>query len=368
MPSAIAQGRLEQASIAVDYPPNPLPPCQNLRVDFRATLDRIASMQDLNAESAKGLMEWFVSGQASDLQIAAALTALRCKGATSVELAAFAKVVRDHAELVDCGIPNLVDTCGTGGGIASFNISTAAAIIASAAGAPVAKHGNRAVTSTCGSADVLEHLGVRLGVEPEHLLHQLDTAGLAFLFAPAHHPALRAVAAARKELGIRTVFNQLGPLANPADAKRQLIGVYDRRLAFRMAEALAILGCERAFVVHGADGLDEISPCAATFVAKQEGHHVTELELHPKDFGLEPLPREAILPGADIAANAQLLLEAITDPESPRSQAAIPSAAAALWLADVETDLSQAAERARVAVRSGAARAKLELLVAESNL
>lgn len=308
-------------------------------------------------------MAYLVDGEASELEIGAALTAIRAKGATAVELAAFAAIIRKRAESVKTELPDLVDTCGTGGGHSTFNISTAAAIIASAAGAKVAKHGNRAVTSNCGSADVLEALGVRLGSEPEHVLHQLESIGLAFFFAPHHHPTLRNVAAARKALGIRTVFNQLGPLANPADAKRQLIGVYDRRLTHRMGEALRLLGTHRALVVHGADGLDEISPCAGTFVTKLWDGHVTEIEFSPKDFDIDPLRLEQIAPGATIAENATMLRAAISEPQSVYCAAAIPSAAAALWLAGMANDVREGAARARDAVTSGAAIHKLQSLV-----
>lgn len=332
-------------------------------MDFRATLERLVTAQDLDHESATALMAHLVDGQATELEIGAALTAIRAKGATAVELAAFAAVIRARADSVQSGFANLVDTCGTGGGYSTFNISTTAAIIASAAGAKVAKHGNRAVTSQCGSADVLEALGVRLGSEPESVLHQLEAIGIAFFFAPNHHPTLRNVAAARKALGIRTVFNQLGPLANPAGAKRQLIGVYDRRLTHRMAEALRLLKTERGLVVHGADGLDEISPCAGTFVTKLWDGHVTELEFSPRDFDIPNLNLDDLKTGATAQENAKMLEEAITSVNSVYSHAAIPSAAAALWLAGVAENVGDGAAQAREAVQSGLAAAKLKALV-----
>src|ERR1019366_7425282 len=201
---------------------------------------------------------------------------------------------------------DLVDTCGTGGGTLSFNISTAAAIIACAAGARIAKHGNRAVTSACGSADVLERQGVKIGGDPEQLSHTLETARIVFLFAQAHHPAMRFVGNARKELGVRTVFNQLGPLLNPAGANRQLIGVYDPGLMRSMGEALRLLGCERALIVHGNDGLEWISPVTPTeFVKVWEGR-VSAGTLTLDEFGLAPIDASALVPGSSLDENAAI--------------------------------------------------------------
>jgi anthranilate phosphoribosyltransferase len=254
----------------------------------------------------------------------------------------------------------LVDTCGTGGGIPTFNISTASAIVAAAAGAKVAKHGNRAVTSRCGSADVLEALGVPIQGDAEVLLHRLEQDGLVFLFAPAHHPAMRHVGKARKDLGVRTVFNQLGPLANPAGAKRQLIGVYDDGLMRSMGEALNCLGTERALLVHGDDGMDEVSPVTSTQAIRVWEGRVESITLYPKDFGLDPIDPVALLPGDDAQANAEILREAIGDPDSPRAAAILPSCGATLWLAGVANSLPEATELARATIASGAALRKLE--------
>jgi anthranilate phosphoribosyltransferase len=291
------------------------------------------------------------------------LVALRMKGVNAAELAGFAEVLREHAVSLSHGFPRLVDTCGTGGGPPTFNISTGTAIVAAAAGAKVAKHGNRAVTSKCGSADVLEALGVRLGGEPEQLLSTLENIGIVFLFAPNHHPAMKSVGPARKALGVRTVFNQLGPLANPAGAKRQLVGVYDPGLVRPMAEALVLLGSEHSFVVHGEGGLDEVSPCGSTMIAEVVGGEVREGVLTPQSFGLVALPNEALLPGTDAEANARILKEALTDHESLRAQALLPNAAVALLLAGVAMDLRDGAERAREAIKSGAAERTLMELV-----
>ena len=256
---------------------------------FAELVQPLIERKDLNTDQATALMNYLMGGEATDAQIGAVLFGLRMKGCTTQELASFARVLRSKAAVLDHTHSDLVDTCGTGGGSESFNISTAAAIIACAAGARIAKHGNRAVTSSCGSADVLERLGVKIGGDPEQLSHTLETAHIVFLFAQAHHPAMRHVGKARKDLGVRTVFNQLGPLLNPAGANRQLIGVYDPGLMRSMGEALKLLGCERALIVHGKDGLDEISPVTDTEFVKVWDGKVSAGILTLEDFGLAPI-------------------------------------------------------------------------------
>lgn len=329
-------------------------------MDFRASLEQVLAGQALDEEAARATMEYLVGGEATGAQIGAMLAALRAKGCEGAELASFASVLRERVERIDAGLDDLVDTCGTGGGPPSFNLSTAAAIIAAAAGARVAKHGNRAVTSRCGSADVLEALGVRLDVGSEGLVGLLRAHGLAFLFAPALHPAMKAVGPARREIGVRTVFNQLGPLANPAGARRQVLGVWDGSLVEPMADALARLGSDRAAVVWGQDGIDEISPCAPTVWAGIDGGERLGGVWNPGDFGLEPLSPRWLAPGDDLDANAAILREAVSDADSPRCLAVIPGAAGALWVAGLCSDLRSAAAAAREAVADGRARAKLE--------
>lgn len=319
--------------------------------------------RDLSTEQAIALMRFLVSGDATEAQIGGVLIGLRMKGCTTDELASFASVLREKAASVSHPFDDLVDTCGTGGGAPSFNISTAAAIVAAAAGVRIAKHGNRAVTSKCGSADVLEALGIRFGADPEQLMHSLETVRIIFMFAPAHHSVMRFVGNARKELGVRTVFNQLGPLVNPAGATRQLIGVYDAGLMRSMAEALRQLGAVRALIVHGKDGLDEISPVTETEFVKVIDGKVVPGTLHPRDFGLEPLRPSALEPGASVEESALILREALDDQASDRSKAVMPSAAATIWLSGLEENYKDAAERARVAVSSGAATRKLEELI-----
>jgi anthranilate phosphoribosyltransferase len=330
---------------------------------FPELVQPLIERKDLSEAQATLLMTHLMSGDATDAQIGAVLFGLRMKGCTTHELASFARVLRAKAAILNHRHDDLVDTCGTGGGTLSFNISTAAAIIACAAGARIAKHGNRAVTSACGSADVLENLGVKIGGDPEQLSHALESSRIVFLYAQAHHPAMRFVGKARKDLGVRTVFNQLGPLLNPAGANRQLIGVYDPGLMRSMGEALRLLGCERALIVHGKDGLDEISPVTQTeFVKVWEGR-VSAGTLDLSEFGLKPIDASALIPGATIEENASILLEAISDVASPRAAAVLPSAAAAIWIAGLEDSLPASVDRARAAIRGGLATAKLDQLI-----
>lgn len=335
-------------------------------MEWTAVLEALLSPRDLEEPEARWLMEHLVGGEAPPSQIAAALIALRSKGCSGIELAAFADVLRARAVPMPPTRRTLVDTCGTGGGAPSFNLSTAAAIIASAAGAAVAKHGNRAVTSKCGSADVLEALGVKLDPSPERTAHMLDAIGLAFLFAQSLHPAMKAVGPTRREIGVRTVFNQLGPLVNPAGARRQVVGVYAAALLEPMADALVLLGAERALVVHGKDGMDEISPCAPTdWSGVWDGERLRGT-LEPADFGLEALAPRWLEPADTVGGNAALLNEAIGDPESPRCSAVLPGAAVTLWVAGIASDVRDGAARAQDAVASGAATQRLAELVEAS--
>lgn len=334
---------------------------------FAALISPLLLSRDLSHDEARALMAYLTSGDATDAQVGAFATAMRIKGATAVELAGFAAVMRENA-LAPAEFPSdVVDTCGTGGGAPSFNISTAAAFVAAAAGVRIAKHGNRGVTSPYGSADVLETLGVKLQTEWPVLLRMLDTVGLGFLYAPAHHPAMRHVGPARKQLGYRTVFNQLGPLANPANAKRQLVGVWDGRLAFPMAEALMKLGSERVLVAHGEDGLDEISPCAPTRFALVWDGELSEGILTPHGFGLPEVDPRTIVPGATAEENANLLREALTDVDSERCTAVLGTAACAIWIAGLAESRKRASEFAREMVAGGTARAKLDQFVEESH-
>lgn len=331
-------------------------------MEWRDVLERLVGGEDLTSEEAAWAMQSLMQGTSSDVEIAAFLTALRAKGATGAELATFAQVMQSHAVSLDHGLGDILDTCGTGGGSPSFNLSTGAAIVASAAGATVAKHGNRAMTSRCGSADVLEALGVNVSAPHEVWMRTLRELQVAFLFAPLHHPAMRHVGPVRKSLPIRTVFNQLGPLANPAKATRQIIGVYDEALLKPMAEAVQALGIARAWIVRGQDGLDEISPCAPTRVAEVSSTGIHEFTVNPADFGLHPIDLGALTPGETPADNATILAEALTDAESPRSRAILPGAAAALYISEVAASLPEAAKLARSVIAEGGAARQLDAL------
>lgn len=335
--------------------------------DFADLMEPLLRGEDLAEDAARRLMILLTSGMGADAQIGAFGAAMRIKGASATELAAFASVLREQSVTVEHRFANLVDTCGTGGGVPSFNISTASSFVAAAAGARVAKHGNRGVTSPYGSADVLETLGAKIQTSDEVLLRMVERVGIGFMFAPARHPALRHVGPARRDLGFRTVFNQLGPLANPANAKRQLVGVWDPRLALPMAEALMKLGTDRALVAHGEDGLDEISPSAPTRFALVWDGELSEGVSTPRSFGLREIDQRAIAPGQSAEANAELLREAVTDVDSDRCTAILGSAACAIWIAGLAPERRSATDMARDAVRSGAARAKLEEFIAESN-
>ncbi|MBS1716493.1 MAG: anthranilate phosphoribosyltransferase [Armatimonadetes bacterium] len=337
-------------------------------MDFPQLIAPLLESQNLSDTQARELMEYLTAGHATDAQAGAVMGMLRVKGAAASELAAFATVLRKESvgpKFDD--LNDFVDTCGTGGGIPSFNISTAAAFISAAAGVSIAKHGNRGVSSKCGSADVLEALGAKIQTSWDVLKRMLQTTGLGFLYAPAHHPALQHVGKARRELGFRTVFNQLGPLANPAGAQFQLIGVYDERLVRPMAEALGRLGTRRALIAHGMDGLDEVSPVAPTRYALLWDGEISDGILTPQGFGIPALDPKIILPGDNLEQNAALLRKAVTDVDSELCTAVLPSAACALWIAGKARDRLQATEMARQTVAEGKAKAKMEEFVEESN-
>ncbi|MFW5697909.1 MAG: anthranilate phosphoribosyltransferase [Fimbriimonadaceae bacterium] len=331
-------------------------------MSFAGILESLIAGETLTSEKAENVMNQLMDGELHDAQIGAVLVLIRQRGATPAELAGFAKAMREHAVAVKYDGKDLIDTCGTGGGSPSFNLSTAAALMAAGAGAKVAKHGNRKVTGSCGSADVLEALGVKLGGDEAHMKRALDEAGVTFLFAPAHHPAMKHAGPVRQALGVRTVFNQLGPLANPAGAQKQLIGVFDAGLLRPMAEALRELGSQRAFVVHGRDGLDEVSPRDVTDYAYLEGDHIRAGSFSPKDFGIDPVKDKALQAGEDAEENGKILMEAICDADSPRFEAALPNAAVALMLAELAGEPAEAAEKVREAVKKGEPKRTLQKL------
>lgn len=330
-------------------------------------LVRLIEGQDLDTEQAASLMARMMSGETSPALAGAILTALRIKGERAGEIAGFARVMRERAVRIRPRCERLVDTCGTGGGsVPTFNISTTAAFVVAGAGVAVAKHGNRAMTSACGSADVLEALGVRIDLPPERICECVEQAGIGFMFAQAHHPAMRHVGPVRRELPFRTVFNCLGPLTNPAGARAQVIGVYESRLVLLLAEALLELGCDRALVVHGMDGLDELSTLGPTLVAEIGEGKIAAREVTPEEAGLPRGRAEEIAPGANAAENAAILRSILSGEPGPRRDIVLLNAAAALVAAGVAADLRSGVELAARSIDTGAARAKLEALIAGS--
>lgn len=303
-----------------------------------------------------------IVSEGTPAQISAFLTALAVKGIQADELAGFAQRLREDAVPVPCHVDNHIDTCGTGGGVSSFNVSTAAAIIAAAAGAVVAKHGNRAVTGRFGSADVLEAIGVPICEGPEIATRRLEHLGFAFLFAPKFHPTAARVAPIRKELPFRTVFNILGPLLNPAAARRQIVGVWDPALLNIVGETLLRLESEFSIVVHGEPGLDEISPISTTQVRVIENGEMRREEWTPATFGAKPVDFSALLSAETSIENGNMLIRAVTEVDSDKCLAVLPSAAVAIRLAGLADSWPSAYELARETVRSGKGADKLEHL------
>lgn len=339
-------------------------------------LDKIIRGEDLSRVEAEAAMEQILSAGASDALIAALLTALHMKGETVDELVGFATAMRRHAvPIFRAAIARaeeaIVDTCGTGGDSSgTFNVSTAAAFVVAGAGVRVAKHGNRSISSRCGSADVLEQLGVRLDLPPDRIAAAIEEIGIGFLFAPAVHASTRHAMPARRELRIRTVFNLLGPLTNPAGASAQVVGVYDESLTERIARVLGELGVRRALVVHGADGLDEISISGETRVSELREGSVRNYTITPEDFGLHRSPLEAIR-GGDARHNSELIHKIfgrsmLYRPHGPYRDITLANAAAALVVAGRATDFLEGVRLAAKSIDTGAAREKLDALVAFS--
>lgn len=334
-------------------------------IDHKPLLNRLLAGGDLSGEEMESFIGGVMDGIVDDVVVAAVLAALRAKGETGAEIAAAARAMRARAIPVPIADPErAVDTCGTGGdGAETINISTAAALLAAAAGVPVAKHGNRSVSSRCGSADVLEAAGVRLDLSPRAMAALHDEIGIAFLFAPRLHPAMKAVMPVRRALGVRTVFNLLGPLTNPAGVTRQVIGVWGPDVQDLMASALAELGARRALVVHSEDGLDEISVNAPTRVLEvREGRVVDEWRVEPADLGVG-VEASTSLKGGDVGENLRRMRDILGGAEqSAAAEAVAVNAAAALYVCEKATSLLQGLEIARDTLRSGAGLAILESL------
>lgn len=363
--------RLLKNFLALGYPSSRSPFSQNLGegrnenliIDLPTAIERTLAREHLSADEAGAVMEQIMSGEATPAQIGAYLAALRAKGETVAEIVGFARAMRRHATPVCPTRRPLVDTCGTGGDRANtFNISTTAALVVAGAGVAVAKHGNRSVSSRCGSADVLGALGVKLDLGPEALARCIDEVGFGFLFAPMLHPAMKHAIGPRREMGVRTVFNILGPLTNPAGASVQLMGVYERSLLLPLANVLGELGAEAAYVVHGADGLDELSTTGSNHVAHLRDGQASYLELDPTEYGLSRVGLEA-LRGGDAAENARIIREILGGARGPQRDVVLLNAGLALVAAKVATDLHEGIARAAEAIDSGRAREVLERLV-----
>lgn len=323
--------------------------------------------QDLTEPEAEAVMEQIMTGQATPAQIGGFLIALRLKGETVEEVTGFARAMRRNAIAVRPRQPFLVDTCGTGGDEAySFNISTVAAFVVAGAGLAVAKHGNRSVSSHCGSADVLERLGIRLELSPEEVAACIDEVGIGFLYAPRLHPAMKHAIGPRREMGVRTVFNILGPLTNPAGAQAQVLGVYDGALTEMMAQVLGSLGSRAAFVVHGADGLDELSTTGPNRVTRLQDGQVDTFTLDPLELDL---PRATLsdLRGGEVEENAAIACAILDGEPGPRRDVVLLNASAALVAGGAADDLSGGLNLAAQSIDSGAARARLDGLIAFTN-
>ena len=323
-------------------------------------LGKVVDRRDLNAEEAEAAMRAIMSGDAEKLQTAAFLASLRMKGETEEEIAAFAQVMRDMALKITPKVEKSVDVCGTGGDvIKTFNISTTAAFI-TACVVPVAKHGNRSVTSKCGSADVIEELGANLALPPRKIEECIEKIGIGFMFAPLHHQAMKNVMEVRQKLGMRTVFNILGPLTNPANATHQLIGVYDAALTEKIAKVLRILGLKKALVVHGEPGLDEVSISGKTKVSHLEEGKIETYFIKPEDFGVERAPADEIA-GGDTKESAKILRNILScKEEGAKRDVVLLNAAAAIFAADEASSIAEGFEIAKSILDDGKAAEKLE--------
>lgn len=336
-------------------------------MDMQSAIRAVTEGRDLSSEEMTRVMRTVMSGEATQAQIGGFLVGLRMKGETVEEIAAAAGVMRELATPVKASGPHLVDTCGTGGdGAATFNISTASAFVVAGAGGKVAKHGNRAMSSKSGSADVLEAAGVKLDLTPAQVGTCIEEAGVGFMFAPSHHGAMKHAIAPRREMGVRTVFNLLGPLTNPASAPNQLIGVFDAAWVEPVAQVLARLGSHHVMVVHGLDGLDEISIAAATATAELKDGTVRTRELTPEQFGLKRVPDSA-LAVSSVDESLALIRKVFDNESGPARDVVALNGGAAIYVAGLSETLEAGVEKALETLASGAARERLDTLVRISN-
>jgi len=327
-------------------------------------LHRLLDKADLEHDQMLDIMRQVMAGELTAAQIAGLLVALRMKGESVEEIAAAAQVMRDLSTKVNIADhQHLVDTCGTGGdGIQTFNVSTVSAFVAAAAGAKVAKHGGRSVSSTCGSADVLEALGVNVNLTPQQVATCVDQIGIGFMFAPNHHNAMKHAAPVRRELGVRTLFNLLGPLTNPAGAENQVVGVFDKSLTVKLANVLNRLGSKHVMVVHGADGMDEISFSGDTYVAELREGKVKEYVVNPAQFGM-PLHQAESIRVKNADESKDIILQVLAGKQGAARDIVLLNAGAAIYVAGVSTDLQAGINSAALAIDNGSARAKLADLI-----
>ncbi|AJA47494.1 anthranilate phosphoribosyltransferase [Clostridium pasteurianum DSM 525 = ATCC 6013] len=330
---------------------------------LKEAIKKISNKENLNEEEAYSSVNEIMKGEALPSQIGAFLVGLRMKGETVEEITGSARAMRDNASIVKLESEYVIDTCGTGGdGSKTFNISTAVAIIAAAAGVKVAKHGNRAVSSSSGSADVLQELGINIDIEPEKAKKLIDEKGMAFLFAQKYHSAMKNVGPVRKELGIRTVFNILGPLTNPAFVKGQVLGVYSKELTHTLAEVLLKLGSEKAMVVHGGDGLDEITTTTTTYVSEIREGKVIDYEIEPEKLGI-PLAKVEDIKGSSAKENAGIIIDILKGKRGPKRDIVVLNTAAALYVGKIAETLEQGIKLTEDIIDSGKAYEKLNELV-----
>ena len=331
-----------------------------------ALLDKVMRLENLTMDESSGAMAAMMSGDATAAQISALLVGLTMKGERPMEIAGLARAMRANAVQLSGTYPGVFDTCGTGGDRSgTFNISSAAALVVAAAGIPVAKHGNRSISSQCGSADVYEALGVNVAAAPAVVEESLKKAGIAFFFAPTFHPSMKQVGPVRRELGVRTAFNLLGPMTNPAGARLQLVGVPQSDLTDLIARALVLLGTERAWVVHGADGIDEMSTTGYTKVSECRNRTVSTFYVHPSDFGL-PKASPADLRGGDASANAEIIRRILSGAHGPHRDVVLLNAGAGIFIAGKAMSVRDGVACAAQAIDSGAASRTLAAMVAAS--
>lgn len=329
---------------------------------LKEALNQVVAGENLSLSEARESMQAIMAGSASEAQIGSLLTALKIKGETCEEIAGFAESMRAHTVRVSCSRNDLLDTCGTGGDRkGTFNISTTVAFVAAGAGVTVAKHGNHGVTSSCGSADVLKSLGVRIDMPVQTVASLIETSRIGFLYAPSFHPAMKHAGKPRRELGFRTVFNVLGPLTNPLNAERQLLGVYDLNLTHKLAEVLLRLNTRRAMVVHGLDGMDEISTSAPTQVAEVVNGTIRSYRIDPADLGL-PAAGPADISGGTPEENARIVTGILQGKRGARRDLVLLNAGAALMVAGKAEDLPEGIRLAADSIDSGSALGKLEEL------